>query len=103
MSDAEFVSRWARGFVLASAGFLVAWQALGLVGTGRRTVVLLGLYGVVLHVIFGKAYSLVPSYFDRESAVPRAMPVHLGLTLSGVTALAIGRRVDSPPRAAAGG
>jgi hypothetical protein len=103
MSDAEFVSRWSRGFVLASAGFLVAWQALSIAGVGRRAAVLVGLYGFVLHMIFGKAYSLVPSYFSRELSVPRAMPIHLTLSVSGVIALAAGERVDSPVLAAVGG
>lgn len=103
MSDAEFVSRWARGFVLASAGFLVAWQALGVAGVGRRTAVLLGLYGFILHMIFGKAYSLVPSYFSRNLSVPHAMPVHLTLTVTGVIALAVGEGVDNPVLTATGG
>ena len=90
MSDPEAVSRWARGFVLASAGFLVAWQAIGVLGMRRRVAVTLGLYGFVMHVIFGKAYSLIPAYFDRTLATSRAMPAHLGLTVTGVVALAAG-------------
>jgi len=90
MSDPEAVSRWARGFVLASVGFLLVWGALATAGVGRRIAVTLGLYGFVLHMVFGKAYSLVPSYFERELAVPRAMPVHLALTVSGVVALVAG-------------
>jgi hypothetical protein len=103
MSDAEFVSHWARGFVLASAGFLVAWQALSVTGIGRRTTVLLGLHGFILHMIFGKAYSLVPSYFNRKLKVPHVMPINLILTVTGVITLAVGGRIDNPVLAASGG
>ena len=73
----EQVSRWARRYVLVSAGFLVGWQAALVAGVGRRASVTLGLFGFVLHMVFGKAYSLVPAYFDRELAFPRAPAVSL--------------------------
>jgi len=103
MTDAESVSRWARGFVLASAGFLVAWRALAVAGINRRTAVFLGLYGFVLHTVFGKAYSLVPAYFGRTPETPRALPVHLGLTVPGVVALAVGSATDRSALSAVGG
>ena len=84
------VSRWARGFVAASVGWLVCWQAAVLLGASRRVAVPLALYGFVLHMVFGKAYSLVPSYFDRELRPARAPTVHLPLSVVGVAGLAAG-------------
>lgn len=89
-TDAESVSRWARRFVLASAAFLVAWQVGTVLGTPRRTAVVLGLYGFVLHVVFGKALSLVPSYFDRRLSLTWAPPLVLVLTATGTVLLAAG-------------
>jgi hypothetical protein len=83
------VTRWARRFVAASAVFLVAWQAAALLGdVPRRVEVTLAVYGFVLHTVFGKAYSLVPSYFDRTLALPRAPAVHFPLTAVGAVGLA---------------
>lgn len=48
----------------------------------------LGLYGFVLHTVFGKAYALVPSYFDRSLAVPRAPALHHPLAAGGTAAMA---------------
>lgn len=87
---AQTISRWARLFVTTGACFLVAWQVAALAGVGRRLQVVLGVYGFVLHVIFGKAYSLVPSYFERELAFPQAPAVQLPLTLLGTLGLAAG-------------
>lgn len=82
------VSRWARGFVVASACWLVVWHAATLLGGPRRVAVSLALYGFVFHMLFGKAYSLVPSYFDRDLTIPRAPAVHLPLALAGTVGLA---------------
>ncbi len=68
--------------------FLVAWQALVLAGAPRGATVVLGLLGFVLHGVFAKAYTLVPSYFARELAVPRAPTVQLPLTALGAAGLA---------------
>jgi len=84
---AATVSRWARRYVLASAAFLVLWQAAILVGVPRRTEVTLALFGFVLHMVFGKAYALVPSYFDRELAVPQAPAVGFPLVVAGAMGL----------------
>ncbi|MFD1644407.1 hypothetical protein [Haloarchaeobius litoreus] len=86
---AATVSRWARRYVGIAVASLLAWQVGLLVGVPRGTEVALGLYGFVLHVVFGKAYSLVPSYFDRELAEPRAAIVQLPLTAVGVACLAL--------------
>ncbi|WP_276298938.1 hypothetical protein [Halorussus lipolyticus] len=87
--SAGVVSRWARRFVAASAVFLVAWQVAAVAGTPRDIRVALAVHGFVLHTVFGKAYSLVPSYFDRTLAVPRAPMVHLPLTALGAVGLAL--------------
>ncbi|WP_257299651.1 hypothetical protein [Haloarchaeobius sp. FL176] len=93
---AATVSRWARRYVGVAVAALLAWQVGLLVGIPRGTEVALGLYGFVLHVVFGKAYSLVPSYFDRELAEPRAAIVQLPLTAGGVACLALAPLAGTP-------
>lgn len=87
--SAATVSRGARFFVVASLVWLVCWQAAVVLGAGRRVVVFLGLYGFVLHMVFGKAYALVPSYFDRPLAFPKAPLVQLPLAAGGTAAMAL--------------
>lgn len=94
---AEAVSRRARRFVLTSAGFLVLWQASEVVGIARQTGVILGVLGFVLHMVFGKAYSLVPSYFNRELTVAWAPALQLPLTAVGVVCLAAATLRSVPP------
>lgn len=90
MSDASaVVSRWSRRSVFAGALFLLASQAASALGAPQRGVVVLGVYGFVLHVVFGKAYALVPTYFDRTLVAPRAPAVQLPLTGVGAVALAV--------------
>lgn len=91
------VSRFARGFVAASACWLVVWQVAAVVGVSRRAAITLGLYGFVFHTLFGKAYSLVPSYFDRTLAFPRGPAIQLPLTVAGVTALTVDAVANVPP------
>jgi hypothetical protein len=81
------VSRWARRYVLVSALFLVVWQVGTVVGIPRRAEVVLGIYGFVLHVVFGKAYSLVPTYFDRELAFSHAPRVQFPFVVAGAGGL----------------
>lgn len=88
MTHAERASRWARRFVLAGAAWLVVWQVAELTGSTRRAAVTLGLLGFVLHTVFGKAYALVPPYFDRDLATTRLMPVHLACSVAGTLLLA---------------
>lgn len=88
MSSA-IVSRWGRRFLLTGGGFLVLAGLAGVAGLPRRMVVVLALQGFVFSVVFGKAYSLIPSYFDRTLAVPRAPPLQYPLHLAGVLALAV--------------
>jgi hypothetical protein len=82
-------SRWSRVLVAAGVLALVVWQAAVLVELPRRTAVTLGVYGFVLHVVFGKAYALVPSYFDRDLAWSVAPAVQLPLTVVGVAGLTL--------------
>lgn len=95
------VGRWSRGFTVASVAFLVAWQAAALAGVPRSVEVALGLYGFVLHMVFGKAYTLVPSYFDRELASPRLAAIHLPLSVAGAAGLAVAPLTDLPVEFAA--
>lgn len=89
MTAAAIVSRWARRYVLVGAFALVCWQVGALADVPRETEALLGVFGVVLHTIFGKAYSLVPSYFERQLAVPRAPAVGFPLTVLGTAGLVV--------------
>lgn len=90
------VSRWARRYVAVAVAFLVAAHAAVVVDPSGRVPVVLGLYGFVLHVVFAKAYSLVPTYFDRELAAPGMMVVQLPLTAGGVVGLAVGSSPGTP-------
>ncbi|MFC7215895.1 hypothetical protein ACFQO4_17635 [Saliphagus sp. GCM10025334] len=83
-------ARWARRFVAVGIVWFVSWQLATVAGVGRRVGVVLGLYGFVFHVVFGKGYSLLPSYFDRTLAFPRAPAVHLPLAAVGTGCLALG-------------
>lgn len=89
VSQSEVVSRGARRFVGASVLFLIAAQGAALAGAGRRTVVSLTLLGFVFHMLFGKAYSLVPSYFVRELAFPRAPALQLPFSLVGAVGVGL--------------
>lgn len=84
---AAIVSRWARRYVLTSALFLVVWQAGTVVGMPKHTEVLLGVFGFVLHMVFGKAYSLVPTYFNRALAFPYGPAVQFPLVVGGTVGL----------------
>lgn len=86
---AERVSRGSRRFVLAGAAFLIGWRAIEFAGT-RSTLVTLGVYGFLLHTLFGKVYALVPAYFDRTLAFPRAPAVQWPLSVTGTLLLAFG-------------
>lgn len=85
--SAAIVSRWAQRYVVVSALFLVCWQSGVLAGISRPAEVVLGVFGFVLHMLFGKAYSLVPSYFDRDLATPYAPAIQFPLTVAGTIGL----------------
>ena len=82
------VTKWAQRFLGTAALFLVFWQVAALAGLDSRVGVVLGLYGFVMHTVFGKAYSLIPSYFDRQLAVPQAPAIQYPLTVGGTVGLA---------------
>ena len=84
---AAAVSRWSRAFVVVGVAWFVCWNAAVLVGFDRSATVVLGLQGFVFSVVFGKAYSLVPTYFDREIAFPNAAGAHLVLAVAGTLGL----------------
>ncbi|MDS0278377.1 hypothetical protein NDI85_11265 [Halomicroarcula sp. S1AR25-4] len=87
--SARRVTRWSRAFVAAGVAFFLATHLAIAAGLGRRSVVTVGLYGFVFHVLFGKAYALVPSFFDRELQTATPLPVHAALSVSGTIALAL--------------
>ncbi|WP_267643790.1 hypothetical protein [Haloarchaeobius amylolyticus] len=93
---AATVSRWARRFVFAGAVFLLAWALAALAGVPRRVEVALLLFGFVFHTVFGKGYSLVPAYFDRELALSRAPMVQFPLTVLGTVLLAVAGETGTP-------
>ncbi|WP_336035455.1 hypothetical protein [Halobacterium yunchengense] len=105
---AATASRGSRWFVAAGVAYLLAWQAavlaaaVGWLAAARTALALLGVHGFVVHVLLGKAYALVPSYFDRALAAPRAPLATLPLTAVGAAGLAVGAVADLDALAAAG-
>lgn len=93
----ETISRWARRYALVSAAALCLWQVGVLVGVPRRTEVTLAVYGFLFPMVFGKAYSLVPTYFDRTLAVPRAPVVGFPFVVAGAGGLAAATLRETPP------
>ena len=91
-------SRWSKRYVLVGALALIAWQVGILLEVPRRTEILLAVYGFVFHVLFGKAYALVPAYFDRELAVARAPAVQFPLVVLGTASL-VAASLDVGPAA----
>jgi hypothetical protein len=89
VSSAATISRGAHGLVLAGAGFLVLCTLAAFAEEPRGAVVAFGLYGFVLHTVFGKAYGLLPAYFDRDLAVPRAPLAQLPLSVLGALLLSV--------------
>ncbi|MFB6154517.1 MAG: hypothetical protein ABEJ22_01395 [Haloferacaceae archaeon] len=87
MSTAR-VSRWSRRSVAVGVCFLLAWQAVELAGVLPARAIVLGLLGFVWHVVFGKAYALVPSYFERSLEPTWPPAVQLPLTALGAVAVA---------------
>lgn len=84
----ESVSRWSRRYVLVSVAALVCWQASILLDAPRQTEVVLGVFGFVLHMIFGKAYALIPSYFDRDLVFARGPILQFPLVVGGAVGFA---------------
>ncbi len=83
------VNKWGRRFVLTGVIFLVVWQLSVLTNFPRRTTVSLGIFGFILHVILGKGYTLIPSYF-HESLKPKKSPfLTFPLTVFGAILISI--------------
>lgn len=82
-------TKWSQRSVAVGLVFFVTWHGAALLDAPRRTLVVLALYGFIIHVLLGKAYSLVPSYFDRELTVPWTPVLGLALTAPGTVALAL--------------
>lgn len=97
------ISHASRRFALLGLASLICWQAAVLVVPSRRLAVLLGVVGFVLSVAFGKAYALVPTYFDRTLAFDAAPDLHLLLAAAGVAALGAGEALSVPALGTAGG
>lgn len=83
------ISRWSRRYVLIGVLSLCCWQLATVVGLPRRTTVALAVFGFVFHVVFGKAYALVPAYFDAELIFERAPMVQFPFVVTGATCLAL--------------
>ncbi|WP_181691598.1 hypothetical protein [Natronomonas sp. LN261] len=83
------VSAWSRRYALISAFALVCWQVGIVFEVPRRTEIALGLFGFVFHMVFGKAYALVPSYFDSELAFPWAPKTQFPLVVVGTAGLVV--------------
>ncbi|WP_144797332.1 hypothetical protein [Halorubrum depositum] len=86
---AAAISRWSRRYVLVGAIAFCCWQAATVAGLPRRTAVALALFGFVFNVVFGKAYALVPAYFDAELVSERAPQVQFPFAVAGAACLAI--------------
>lgn len=84
------VSQWARRYVVVASLFFVVWHVGALVGVSRAVEVYVGLFGFVFHVIFAKAYALIPSYFNRELGWSHAPMVQFPLSSLGVVGLVVG-------------
>ena len=81
---------WMRAFVAVGVLWFVIWQAMVFLGADRRVVVIAAIYGFVMHVIFGKAYALIPSYFGTELYFDRAPMAQFMLTVPGTILLVFG-------------
>jgi hypothetical protein len=96
MTTAAAKSAWTRATVGVGVVALVAWQALVLVAGPTDAALLLAVLGFVLHVLLGKAYALVPSYFARTLTPARAPAVGLPLTAGGTLLLCGWRQYGLP-------
>lgn len=82
-------SRWSRRYVFVGVVALCCWQLATVAGLPRRTLVALAVFGFVFHVVFGKAYSLVPAYFDADLIFEHAPMVQFPFVVTGAACLAI--------------
>ncbi len=82
------ISVGARRFVLASAIYFLALAIATLIDLPHRSQVSLALFGFILLMVFGKAYALIPSYFDRQLTIPSAPKIHAPFAILGAGLLA---------------
>lgn len=82
------VSRWAGRTVLAGLCWLPVATVAILLSAPSATVITLALPGAALTVLFGKGFSLVPSYFARSLSIGWAPAATLALAVPAVALLA---------------
>lgn len=83
------ISRWSRRYVLIGVIALCCWQVATVGGLPRRTTVALAVFGFVFHIVFGKAYALVPAYFDADLVFEHAPMVQFPFVVTGAICLAL--------------
>lgn len=74
--------------------FFVLSQASVVMDGPRWMAMAFAIHGFVFHIVFGKAYSLVPAYFDRQLATAWGPRLHLPLSGIGALGLAVGPSLD---------
>ncbi|WP_436935974.1 hypothetical protein [Halovenus marina] len=82
------VSRWSKRFTVVSVAFALLWGVGTIADISRNSQIVVGLFGFVFHMIFGKGYALVPTYFDRDLEPPWLPMVQFPLSVGGTVALA---------------
>ncbi len=83
------IGKRSRRYFLLGVVFLVLW-GIGLRFSWNEGVItILGVFGFVLHFIFGKAYTLIPTYFERDLAYPPVLSIQLPFTVFGVVFLSM--------------
>lgn len=98
MASSQGVGRWTRYFAIASAISMVGLQVGQLLDGTLRVRAIIGLFGVVLPMIFGMGYLLLPAYAGETLKTPRLpglqfAAVYLGSGLFLADALGV---VDGP-------
>ncbi|WP_144926939.1 hypothetical protein [Halorubrum salsamenti] len=83
------ISRWSRRYVLVGVLALCCWQVATVAGLPRRTTVTLGVFGFVFQIVFGKAYALVPAYFDVDLVFEHAPMIQFPFVVTGAACLAL--------------
>lgn len=92
MHTSKGVSGWTQRFVIASALSMIALQVSFLLDVPVRILGLIGLFAVVLPMVFGMGYLLLPPYFGQTLSTPRLPGIHLILTYTAIWFLLRGVR-----------
>lgn len=82
------VTSHTRRFVRTSPLFLVAWAFAALLDAPAQTTVPLALHGFVFTMVFGKAYALLPAYFDTTLTPTWPPALQFPVTVVGAVAIA---------------